>query len=285
MSVDPGSYTVKVLSRKFEAPEFSAPQFGDEQVAVVQQGMNTKVSLRCTQLNSGLRIRPSAEFSATCPGGTLKVKSSDGELNYSLSEKRIGYFKPGEISVSLVDGTASKTLLTRYLEACEILSLGITMPSGSGTQSGQSCSLSMSVDTVRSWNESEYVSGSEDGGQSGASKTTAYGVSQAKQHAGEKGVWVCGYVVGGDMSSTKNGIIFKAPFNSLTNIAIASRTSVSDKSSCFSVQLSKGDIRSALNLVEHPELIGCKVYLKGDIVDAYYGIPGIQNLTEYEIKK
>ena len=32
MLVNPGSYTVKAVSRVFEKPEFSAPQFGDEQV-------------------------------------------------------------------------------------------------------------------------------------------------------------------------------------------------------------------------------------------------------------
>jgi hypothetical protein len=90
--------------------------------------------------------------------------------------------------------------------------------------------------------------------------------------------------VGGDLTSAGNGISFAAPFSSMTCLAIAARTSVSEKSSCMSVQLSKGDFRDALNLVDHPELLGRKIFLKGDIVSAYYGIPGIQNLTEYSLK-
>ena len=105
-----------------------------------------------------------------------------------------------------------------------------------------------------------------------------------KDHAGEKAVWVTGYIVGGDLSSSKNGIKFEGPFESMTNIAIAARSSVTEKSSCVSVQLVKGEMRDALNLVDHPGLLGKKVYLKGDLQEAYYGIPGIKNLTEYSFE-
>ena len=43
-------------------------------------------------------------------------------------------------------------------------------------------------------------------------------------------------------------------------------------------------MRDALNLVDHPGLLGKKVYLKGDLQEAYYGIPGIKNLTEYSFE-
>ena len=45
--------------------------------------------------------------------------------------------------------------------------------------------------------------------------------------------------------------------------------------------MNSGRIRDALNLVENPGLLGRKVYLKGDIVESYYGIPGIQSISEY----
>ena len=51
----------------------------------------------------------------------------------------------------------------------------------------------------------------------------------------------------------------------------------------MSVQLAKGEVRDALNLVTNPTLLGKKVFLKGDIEAAYYGIPGIKNITEYSI--
>ena len=92
MLVNPGSYTVKAVSRVFEKPEFSAPQFGDEQVVVVQSGTSTKARLNCTQLNSGLRMRLDSEFGATYPNGSVTVSSAEGNLKYSQTENRIGYF-------------------------------------------------------------------------------------------------------------------------------------------------------------------------------------------------
>ena len=47
----------------------------------------------------------------------------------------------------------------------------------------------------------------------------------------------------------------------------------------MSVKLPKGDVRAAINLVDHPEILGRKIYLKGDLIAAYYGIPGIENIT------
>ena len=53
----------------------------------------------------------------------------------------------------------------------------------------------------------------------------------------------------------------------------------------MSVKLPKGDIRAAINLADHPELVGRKIYLKGDLIAAYFGIPGIENITEYVLSK
>ena len=280
MLVNPGSYTVRAVSREFEEPEFDAPQFGDEQVVVVKAGTDTDVLLDCAQMNCGLRLRIDPNFGTAYPEGSLTVTSAEGSLAYGLSETRTGFFRPGSVSVILKEGTSSQTLVTKNLEAREILSLGITCPSSTGTSADGGSSISIRVDTLRTWTEEEYTIGSGQG-DPGVSSSEAYSVSQAKEHAGEKGVWVCGYIVGGDLSSSKNGIKFEPPFESMTCIAIASRSSVSEKSSCMSVQLVKGDFREALNLVEHPELIGRKVYLKGDIEASYYGIPGLKNLTGY----
>lgn len=283
--VNPGSYTVKVVSVKFEKPAFSKPQFGDEQVAVVKAGTGTNVRLNCTQLNSGLRLRLGSDFKTAYPGGAVTVSSTDGELKYGPAEDRIGYFKAGNVTVELNDGNATKTLMTRFLEPCEILTLGISCPSFDPPRPGEKTSITISVDTSRVWNDYDFEIGSEQGADPGASQSTAFSVGQAKEHVGEKGVWVCGYIVGGDLSASKEGISFTAPFSSMTCIAIASRSSVKTKSSCMSVKLPKGDVRAALNLADHPELIGCKVYLKGNLVAAYYGIPGIEDISDYALMK
>lgn len=284
MLVNPGNYTVKAVSRTFLKPEFSAPQFGDEQVVVVQSGTNTKARLNCTQLNSGLRLKLDPQFKSTYPNGSVKVSSMEGDLKYTQEEKRIGYFKAGNVSVELNDGTSSKVLLTRFLEACEVLTLGLSCPSSEPPVPGESAGLSITVDTTRVWNDFDYEIGSGQGADPGTTQSTAYSVGQAKEHIGEKGVWVCGYIVGGDLSSAKDGISFTAPFSSMTCMAIAARSSVTTKSSCLSVKLPKGDIRAAINLADHPEFIGRKVYLKGDLIAAYYGIPGVENITEYTLK-
>lgn len=284
MLVNPGSYTVKAVSRKFEKPEFSAPQFGDEQVVVVQSGTNTRARLNCTQLNSGLRMKLDSDFDAAYPKGSVMVSSAEGNLKYGRSEKRIGYFKEGNVTVSLDDGSSSKVLLTRYLEACEVLTLGISCPAVEPPKPGAGNGISISVDTNRVWSRYDYEIGSGQGADPGTTKSTAYGVGQAKGHVGEKGVWVCGFIVGGDLSSAKEGISFAPPFTSMTCLAIASRSSVTSKSSCMSVKLPKGDIRTEINLPDNPQLIGRKIYLKGDLIAAYFGIPGIENITEYALK-
>ena len=89
-------------------------------------------------------------------------------------------------------------------------------------------------------------------------------------------------IVGGDLSSSGTKMNTSAPFDSNTHLTIAERSSIKDKASCLSVELKKGDIRDALNLKDHPENLGMQVFLCGDIVEAYYGIPGLKSLTEYD---
>ncbi|MBR4756269.1 MAG: DUF4493 domain-containing protein [Bacteroidales bacterium] len=274
--VNPGSYSVRVVSREFNAPAFEAPQFGDEQVVVVKAGTSTLVTLDCTQLNCGLRLRTGPDFVKAYPAGSLRVSSSEGSLDYGSGDDRTGYFLPGALTIFLDDGTSSTPVLTRTLEAREMLTLGIACPDPSTDQGG---GISIHLDTLRTWSEEEFSIGSA-GGDAGVAPGTAYSASDVRHHAGEKGVWVCGFIVGGDLSSSKNGISFEGPFESMTCIALASRASVTEKASCVAVQLAKGRFRDELNLVDHPELLGCKVYLKGDIEASYYGLPGIKNLTD-----
>lgn len=281
MLVNPGTYTVTALSREFRKPEFEAPQFGDEQVVVVKAGAVTNVLLECSQLNCGLRLKIDPDFADVYPGGSLEVSSNGESLSYGPSEGRMGFFKPGSLAVTLKEKDKSTVLVTKRLEAREMLTLGVTCPSLPGQPEAQGGEVSIKLDTLRKWGEEDFEIGSSGQAGLGADKSSAYGAVQVKDHAGEKGVWVCGYIVGGDLSSSKNGIKFEAPFDSYTNIAIAPRSSVSEKSSCVSVQLVKGAMRDALNLVDHPEFIGKKIYLKGDIEAAYYGIPGIKNLVDY----
>ena len=94
-------------------------------------------------------------------------------------------------------------------------------------------------------------------------------------------MWVCGYIVGGDLSSSSAS--FETPFSSRTNIVLGPKASTVNRSSCISVQLPSGNIRDELNLVDNPSLLGRKVFLKGDVVEAYYGLVGIKNISDFEL--
>lgn len=270
---DPGTYTVSVQSREFGVPEFDTPVYGDTEIAVVSAGKESFVTLYCTQINCGIRLKISPDFLSACPDGVLFVKSSAGRLMYAYRERRYAFFQPGAVSVVLSENGGEKVLYTRSMAPQDMLSVGVsatTRPSG-GT--------AIQIDTARNWLSDSIDVG---GGGAGSTQDSAISVGEARDHVGETDVWVYGYIVGGDLSSSKCS--FKAPFASRTNIVLASKSSCTDKASCVSVQLSKGDIRDALNLVDHPELLGRQVMLKGEIVASYYGITGVQNISEYSLR-
>lgn len=278
LSVQAGSYVVKAVSEEFEKPAFSKPQYGDEQCIVVPSGGVADVRLICSQINAGIRLVLNSDFLTAFPDGVLFLKSDKGKLMYGYSEKRIAYFHPGQVSLILNDAGKDEVLMTRTLQAQEVLSLKVNIASSSSVSGGPSAKVSLQVDTVRNWLSDVYVLGSA---SSGEDSSTAMTVAQAREAAGEKDVWVSGYVVGGDLTSASAS--FEEPFTSRTNILIGPKSSTSVKASCLSVQLQAGSLRDALNLVDNPSLIGCKVALKGDIVDSYFGIPGMKNITEYVI--
>ncbi len=276
--VPEGSYVVSAVSGEFSKPAFSAPQYGDEQCVVVPRGGVADVRLVCRQVNSGVRLRIAPEFLDVYPQGVLFLKSDDGKLMYGYKEKRIAYFNPGNVSLMLSDGGVDKVLMSRTLVAQEILTLGVGAASADSPGQGAGSGISVSVDTSRNWISDNYVIGGKPGGGSGPSN--ALTVQQALASVGDEDVWVCGYVVGGDLTSASAS--FDAPFASKTNLLLGPRSGTSAKASCLSVQLPDGEVREALNLVDNPGLLGKKIFVKGDIVAAYYGIPGLKNTDEYE---
>lgn len=277
LTVPSGNYTVKVRSFDFDRPQFSRPQFGDEQCIVVPSEGVVNVDLKCRQINSGIRLKISPDFLEVFPEGVLFVSSDDGRLMYGYSEKRIAYFNPGPVSVILDDGTDQETLLTRVLESQEILTIGIQVSDDMIHEEGD---ISISVDTTRVWNEEDFTIGGEE--DKGGEMEDALSVSQAKDNIGEKDVWVCGYIVGGDLSKTS--VTFSPPFSSESNLAISARSSASSRESCMAVSIPAGEIRAGLSLVAHPENIGRRVYLKGDIVGSYFNLVGLKNVTDYVLK-
>ena len=273
--VDGGSYTVYVRSCDFKTPAFSVPQYGERQCVVVPSGGVADVKLTCVQMNAGVRLRIDESFLENCPDAVLFLKSAQGKLMYGYSEKRIAYFLPENVSLMMSDKGTDKILFTRTLAAQTVLDMSVSAAGGSSKEN-----IKVAVDTSRNWLSDSYViGGAQDKGEDVSGALT---VAQALESVGETKVWVCGYIVGGDLTQTSAS--FEPPFESSTNILLGARSSVDSRESCLAVNLSSGDIRSELNLADNPAMLGRKVCLKGDIVEAYFGMPGLKNLTDYELR-
>lgn len=279
MIVESGTYNISVRSSDFDKPEFSAPVFGDDQCVVVPPGGLQSVDILCSQVNSGVRLKVESNFLTSFPKGALFLKSSEGRLMYSYSEKRIAYFHPGEVSLIIDNDGTQSNLLTRTLEPKEILTVGISAPEPSSSEGGVG-EIRISIDTTRNWTGTDITIGGDS--STGSVPENAIDVTTARKSIGAEDVWVYGYIVGSFKST--NHIQFESPFPTSTNLAISGKTSASTNDVCVSVELKKGAMRDALNLVDHPENRGKKVFFKGDIVEAYYGIPGVKNITEYVVK-
>ena len=290
--VDAGSYTVAVHSIEFTTPGFSRPVYGDEQVVVVKAGATVTVRLNCVLENAGVRLQVAPDFLTSYPDGVFFLKSGDTRLMYGYSEKRIAYFKPGPISLVLNNRGADEILLTRTLDARTILTLNISAPHG-GTAA--TSSISVAVDTSKVWNHESFVIGGDGSGNGGSGSGSggdddhgteldnAYSVAQASDHVGEDDVWVFGYIVGGDLS-TAGTTVKTSKLTKATHLAIAARSSVTAKASCVAVELPKGPIRDALNLVDHPDLVGTRVYFRGSLVASYFGTTGLKSVSDYVLK-
>lgn len=275
LKVPAGSYEVNVRSIEFSKPEFSSPQYGDSQCVVVEKDGVVNVGLVCRQLNSGIRLSIDPGFLTAYPDGILFLKSAQGKLMYSYSEKRIAYFCPGPVSLVLSKGARDEILMTRELEPQQILVLGVGV-SGAGAPSGRK-GISIEVDTTRNWTQERFIIGGQISG-TGASPEKAMTVAQARSLAPMTDVWVSGYIVGGDLTSASGN--FEEPFKMRSNLILGPRSSTQDRSVCLAVQLQAGGLRDDLNLVDNPSLLGRKVCLRGDLVGDYFNLVGLKNLKD-----
>ena len=264
--VDAGSYDIYVRSCDFSKPAFSTPQFGD-------------VKLTCVQMNAGIRLRIDESFLKCCPDAVLFLKSSSGKLMYSFTETRVAYFLPGNVSLMMSENSVDRILFTRELQPRSVLDIAVSAASDPDSPSKES--ISVAVDTTRNWTSESYIIG-EDENDEGEDMSRALTVSQALSSIGAEEVWVSGYIVGGDLTSSSAS--FDPPFTSRTNIVLGPRSSTDDRDACLSVNLPSGSVREGLNLVDNPSLLGRKVYIKGNIVESYYGMPGLKNVVGFELQ-
>lgn len=277
--VDAGSYDIYVRSCDFSKPAFSTPQFGERQCVVVPSGGVCDVKLTCVQMNAGIRLRIDESFLKCCPDAVLFLKSSSGKLMYSFTETRVAYFLPGNVSLMMSENSVDRILFTRELQPRSVLDIAVSAASDPDSPSKES--ISVAVDTTRNWTSESYIIGEEENDE-GEDMSRALTVSQALSSIGAEEVWVSGYIVGGDLTSSSAS--FDPPFTSRTNIVLGPRSSTDDRDACLSVNLPSGSVREGLNLVDNPSLLGRKVYIKGNIVESYYGMPGLKNVVGFELQ-
>lgn len=118
-------------------------------------------------------------------------------------------------------------------------------------------------------------------GEGDGSAEKPYSVDQVL--AGATGTaWTQGFIVGWVNGKTlSDGATFEVPATSNTNLLIAATADCKEVAKCVPVQLPAGEVRSALNLQDHPEYLGKAVSLKGSL-EAYFGTKGIKSVTEFK---
>ena len=282
--LSPGSYSISLLSDVFKEPCYDCPQFGDNRSVTLSEGQVSEVVLVVGQLNSGLRLLADERFVARYREGALFLRSVSGTLAYGYGETRTAYFLPGRVSVLLNINGSTSTVYSTDLGAGEIrtLRLGVSENNKPMAAPISGVNISVRLDTTRVWTSEDVDwNGSSNEGGGGEGWPSAVSISTARGMAGSKDIWVSGYIVGGDLTSKTCS--FEGPFSSRTNLVLADVATCRDRERCMSVNLASGDIRNALNLMDNPALLGRKIWLRGDIVEAYYRLPGLQNLSDYRL--
>ena len=115
------------------------------------------------------------------------------------------------------------------------------------------------------------------------SESSPYSIAEAFKHSGDTAVWVKGYIVGnvnGQVFDT--GCVFAPPFTAASNIILADALTETNPDNCMPVQLPYGDIRTALSLVSNPDNYHQSLLLKCDL-SSYFSVPGIKNVTQYQL--
>ena len=140
--------------------------------------------------------------------------------------------------------------------------------------------IGIKVDSSRVLNSEEYIYG--DGSGNAGDIDHAYSVTEAADNAPRKDVWVLGYIVG--VATNTNKFSFEAPFSKNTNLLLGLRSSSTAPEYLLCVELKAGDVREELNLMDNPGIKGRQIYMKGDLVSSYYGIPGLKNVSEFQFK-
>ncbi len=278
IAVPAGTYELSLVSQKDPAPAWDNPVYGDNLSVVAASGEKVSVSFLCKMMNAGVKVNMTPRYISKYPG-TLTVSQEEGSLDYTSAESRYGYFDAGNATFTAVAGDGSQQkLFSKLLSAGQMLTL--TLDTGTMDSEG---TVTVQLDTSATYlSQTILVDEYQDVAGDGLSSATAYSIAQAAAHPDET-VWVWGYIVGGDLSGS--GIKFEAPFTKNSNIAIAASPACTTRDECAAVELASGsDLRESVNLVDHPERLGSKIYIKGTITASYFDLTGIKSVKDFVLE-
>ncbi len=278
IAVPAGTYELSLVSQKDPAPAWDNPVYGDNLSVVAASGEKVSVSFLCKMMNAGVKVNMTPRYISKYPG-TLTVSQEEGSLDYTSAESRYGYFDAGNATFTAVAGDGSQQkLFSKLLSAGQMLTL--TLDTGTLDSEG---TVTVQLDTSATYlSQTILVDEYQDVAGDGLSSATAYSIAQAAAHPDET-VWVWGYIVGGDLSGS--GIKFEAPFTKNSNIAIAASPVCTTRDECAAVELASGsDLRESVNLVDHPERLGSKIYIKGTITASYFDLTGIKSVKDFVLE-
>ena len=270
MTLESGSYYIDVVSCDDEAPAFGRPLYGDHQIAIVKGGSSTNVRLLCKLVSSGIKLKFTTNFRKRFTAGYLTLSQDAGNLIYDFDENRTGYFKSGNVVFTAGE---KERLLNKVVQGGTIYNLTLDCP-----YDESDAGFSIEVDSSGTDVDETIIIGNETiKGADGSSREKALDVATASGRPGDT-LWVWGYIVGGDL--TTSGISFTPPFTKSSNLAIAGLPGERTRENCFPVEISKTSVKEALNLCDHPDNLGKKVFLYG-IVSNYFSLPGLKKVTEF----
>ena len=278
ITVPAGSYSLCLFSREFPAPAWETPVYGDAVDIVATSGETVSVAFLCKQVNSGVRVKMTPRYIAKYPGN-LTISQDNGYLDYTSSEQRFGFFDAGNATFSAVASDGSKQqLFSKQLSEGQMLTL--TLDASSMDAGG---TITVQLDTTATYlSQTIIVDQYQQSEGDGSEWNSAYSIADAAAHP-EETVWVWGYIVGGDLTST--GINYEAPFSKNSNLAIAASPSCRTREECMSVELASGsDIRETVNLVDHPDKLGAKIYIQGTVKESYFGLPGLKSVKAFRLE-
>lgn len=101
-------------------------------------------------------------------------------------------------------------------------------------------------------------------------------------------LWVRGYIVGYVYGTEMSDAVFdvselQGKSFSNTNVLIAEQAGETDYHRCLPIELpNKSQIRKALDLKKHPELVGTEVAVKGQ-VEKYFSVAGLKSPSQHTI--